>query len=207
MNSPALFVVIAYLLGSIPFGLIIFRLAEGKDIRESGSGNIGATNVLRSGKKWQGVLTLLLDAGKGALAVLLPKWFLDPSADVWLWASLSAFAAIFGHVFNIFLHFKGGKGVAAGLGAYLALMPLAALSTLAPFVVFVLLTRYVSLGSIVATAAFPVLGWLYGYGGGQAAALWVAAASSALIVGMHHTNIVRLCRGTENRIGQKKRNP
>ena len=73
MNSPALFVAIAYILGSIPFGLIIFRLAEGKDIRESGSGNIGATNVLRSGKKWQGVLTLLLDAGKGALAVLLPK--------------------------------------------------------------------------------------------------------------------------------------
>ena len=206
MNSPALFVAIAYILGSIPFGLIIFRLAEGKDIRESGSGNIGATNVLRSGKKWQGVLTLLLDGGKGALAVLLAKWFLDPS-EVWLWASLAAFAAIFGHVFNIFLHFKGGKGVAAGCGAYLALMPLAALSTLAIFVVFVLFTRYVSLGSIVATAAFPALGWLYGYGGGQPGALWIAAASSALIVGMHHTNIVRLCRGTENRIGQKKQNP
>ncbi|MBP7864690.1 MAG: glycerol-3-phosphate 1-O-acyltransferase PlsY [Acidobacteria bacterium] len=196
----------AYLLGCIPFGLVIYRIAEGKDIRQTGSGNIGATNVMRSGKKWQGILTLLLDGGKGALAVLLAKWVLDPAdPDYWMWVSIAGFAVVFGHIFTVFLRFKGGKGVAAGCGAYLALMPLGTLTTLVVFVLAILVTRYVSLGSILATALFPLWGWLWGYGDGHMSVIWIGVCSAVLIVSMHHANIVRLLKGTENKLGHKRK--
>jgi glycerol-3-phosphate acyltransferase PlsY len=198
----ALAMVLAYLLGAIPFGFLIVRLAQGRDIREMGSGNIGATNVLRSGKKWQGVLTLLLDAGKGFLAVKVAGWLLGP--DAWTWMTLAAFVAVFGHIFTVFLRFKGGKGVATGCGAYLALTPYAVVTTLGLFALVVLSMRYVSLGSILATGLFPLWGYLWGEGTGHLVVIWGSIPGALLIISRHAENIQRLFRGEERKIGQKK---
>jgi acyl phosphate:glycerol-3-phosphate acyltransferase len=194
--------VLAYLLGAIPFGFLIVRLAQGRDIRELGSGNIGATNVLRSGKKWQGVLTLLLDGGKGFLAVKVAGWLLGP--DAWTWMTLAAFVAVFGHIFTVFLRFKGGKGVATGCGAYLALTPYAVVTTLVLFALVVLTTRYVSLGSMLATGLFPLWGYLWGEGAGHLVVIWGSIPGALLIISRHRDNIRRLIKGEERKIGQKK---
>ena len=198
----ALAMVLAYLLGAIPFGFLIVRLAQGRDIREMGSGNIGATNVLRSGKRWQGVLTLLLDAGKGFLAVKVAGWLLGP--DAWTWMTLAAFVAVFGHIFTVFLRFKGGKGVATGCGAYLALTPYAVVTTLVLFALVVLSTRYVSLGSMLATGLFPLWGVLWGEGAGHMVVIWGSIPGALLIISRHRENIRRLFKGEERKIGQKK---
>jgi glycerol-3-phosphate acyltransferase PlsY len=181
----------AYLLGSIPFGYIFVKLATGMDIRKAGSGNIGATNVFRKSKAI-GVCTLLADAGKGYLAVVLAGRLTgDPR-----WQAAAAVAAIAGHVFPVWLRFRGGKGVATGCGAYLALAPAAVGTTLVVFALTASLTRYVSLASILATAAFPLWAYLYRE---PSAVLVAALAGSCLIIAKHHENIRRLLSGTENK--------
>ena len=192
MARPELLILpISYLLGSIPFGYILVHWTEGKDIRSLGSGNIGATNVFRRSRV-TGILTLLLDAGKGYLAVVLAGW-LGGSIE---WQSVAAFTAIAGHVFTVWLRFKGGKGVATGCGAYLALCAPAVLTTLVLFVLVLALTRYISVASIAATAFFPLWAYLYGE---PAPVLFWASAGALLIIAKHHQNIRRLLSGTENR--------
>jgi len=191
MRLEYLIPLVAYLLGSIPFGYLLVRSTEGKDIRSLGSGNIGATNVFRR-HRLSGILTLLLDAGKGYLAVVMAGW-LGGSEE---WQAVAAVFAIMGHIFTIWLKFKGGKGVATGCGAYLAISPLAVLTTLGLFVLILLMTRYISAASIGATAFFPF--WAYLYGKPAPVLLW-AILGSALIIAKHHQNIRRLISGTENK--------
>jgi acyl phosphate:glycerol-3-phosphate acyltransferase len=183
---------IAYLLGSIPFGYLLVRFNEGKDIRSFGSGNIGATNVFRKSRA-TGILTLLLDAGKGYLAVVIAGW-LGGNLE---WQGVAAVCAIIGHIFTIWLLFKGGKGVATGCGTFLAISPLAVLSTLVIFVIIFLITRYISVASIAATAFFPF--WAFIYGEPGSILLW-AVAGSLLIITKHHQNIRRLISGTEKKL-------
>ena len=186
---------VSYLLGSIPFGYLLVRIFRGEDVRSTGSGNIGATNVSRSSPVL-GVLTLLLDASKGLVAVLLVRNFVtgDPAM-----AGLAAFCAILGHMFPCWLKFRGGKGVATGLGAFVMLAPKVILLIIGAFVVVVLALRYVSLGSIVAVTLFPVLAWALNDYQSTPALLGFMAASSFLIVAKHHENIRRLLAGTESR--------
>lgn len=202
MYLEILMLIVAYILGAVPFGFIIVKLIQRQDIRTIGSGNIGATNVLRSGKKVQGIITLLLDAGKGALAVLLTGWVLTGSSPEWIavWQSLAAVAAVFGHIFPVFLSFHGGKGVATGCGAYMAIIPLAVLTTLVVFALVVLLTRYVSLGSILATGLFPLWAYLFGYGEISMFIIWCGIGGALLIISRHRENIMRLIQGNENRM-------
>ena len=199
---------IAYLLGSIPFGYLLVLLFRKEDIRQTGSGNIGATNVIRSGSRWLGILTLLLDLGKGYVAVVIARHLASGDHAIQT-ASIGALFAVLGHVFPIWLRGKGGKGVATALGVFLALAPLAAWSALGVFIVILLLTRYVSLASILAAASFPVWVWLAGralgihYGHG---AIFVASTIlvPALILLKHVKNVQRLVRGTEFRFGSRE---
>ncbi len=138
-----LIVLLAYLLGSIPFGYLIVRARGGGDVRESGSGGTGATNVTRRAGKWAGVLTLALDALKGLVAVVVARWFVGEETSVNWWVAAAALAAVAGHIFPVWLGFRGGKGVATGLGVFLGLAPLAVLCALPVFVVVVWATRYV----------------------------------------------------------------
>ncbi len=203
---PVLIVSAAYLLGSIPFGYLIVRLAKSGDVRETGSGGTGATNVTRRAGKGAGILTLVLDAVKGAVAVALARWLLTPDFGVNWWVAAAALAAILGHIFPVWLGFRGGKGVATGLGIFLSLSPLAVACAALLFVVIVWATRYVSLGSIVAAAVLPLCIWLLSLLGADTAAkshtpLTTAAIfSSALIIFMHRANIGRLLKGTENKL-------
>src|SRR5271170_3200572 len=163
---PALIVaVIAYLLGSIPFGFLLVRIFRKQDIRTVGSGNIGATNVLRSGAKGLGALTFLLDAAKGYVAVFAAGWLLawlaaPPTLSLQNTKALAAFFAVLGHMYPVWLRFRGGKGVATAFGVFLALSPQAALAGLAIFVVVFVIWRYVSLASLVSAVAFPILALL-----------------------------------------------
>lgn len=192
-----LILVLAYFLGSIPFGYILVRISEGTDIRTVGSGNIGATNVFRK-SPWAGVLTFLLDAGKGYLAVATARWM---GGETNLQA-MAAVAVILGHMFTVFLRFKGGKGVATGCGAFLALSPLAVTSTLVIFVLVAVVSRYISLASITAAAAYPLC--LYLFHEPRDTLLW-SVIGSAFIVAKHHENIRRLLSGTENKIAHSGR--
>jgi glycerol-3-phosphate acyltransferase PlsY len=182
---------VGYFLGSIPFGYILMKLTEGMDIRSIGSGNIGATNVYRK-NRWAGVLTLLLDAAKGCLAVLAAIW-MGGSTE---WQAIAAVAAIVGHVFTAWLGFKGGKGVATGCGAYLGISPAAVGTTVVLFVLVVAMTRYISLGSILATGSFPL--WAYLFGAALPVLIWTTIGA-AIIVAKHHQNIRRLLSGTEHK--------
>jgi glycerol-3-phosphate acyltransferase PlsY len=186
-------VVVAYLLGSIPFGYLIVRRKMGADIRQTGSGGTGATNVTRRAGKAAGVLTLLLDAAKGSAAVLIARAI---AGDDWLIAA-AAIAALVGHMFPVWLGFRGGKGVATGVGIFLVLAPIALLCAGVIFVAIVALTRYVSLGSIIAAILIPVFVWLLS----DLRPLFVAAiVGAALIIFAHRGNIQRLMSGTESRI-------
>jgi len=181
--------VIAYLLGSIPFGHILVKFIKREDIRAQGSGNIGATNVYRK-SRWVGVLTLILDAGKGYAAVLAAAWLGGDSG----WQAVAAFATVAGHTFPIWLGFKGGKGVATGCGAFLRISPAAVGAALAVFVIVLILTNYVSLGSILAAIVCPAA--IYLFHQPAAVLIWVIMGS-LLIVVRHHNNIQRLCSGIE----------
>ncbi len=200
---------IAYLLGSIPFGYILVRAFRGRDIRESGSGNIGATNVARSSPTL-GALTLLLDATKGLLAVTAGS-LLAVSASraasrplLYAFAAIAALFAVVGHMFPIWLKFRGGKGVATSVGVFLALAPKTLLLVMALFVALVAVFRYVSLGSIIVAAAFPLIAYgLHDYHSSPAV-LAAMSAIAVLIIIKHRENIRRLLAGTENRFALKR---
>ena len=200
---PVLILIIAYLLGSIPFGYLIVRAQTGADVRESGSGGTGATNVSRRAGKIAGVVTLLLDAAKGALAVVVARWLLTTDFGVNWMVAAAAILAVVGHCFPVWLGFRGGKGVATGGGVFLSLYPLAVACAALVFILVVALTRYVSLGSILATAAFPLFVWLLGFyfkpGADFAPVMTAAISCGALIILMHRANIVRLLQGTESK--------
>jgi acyl phosphate:glycerol-3-phosphate acyltransferase len=198
-----LVLIAAYLLGSIPFGYVIVRAKAGADVRESGSGGTGATNVSRRAGKLAGLLTLLLDAAKGATAVWLARALATPDWNVNWWVAGAAILAVFGHCFPIWLGFRGGKGVATGVGVFLSLMPLAVACVALIFIFVVGATRYVSLGSITAAAAFPLCVWLLSMFTNRvtsfAPVMTTALACGALIIFMHRANIGRLMRGTESK--------
>src|SRR4051794_24924886 len=200
--------VVAYLLGSIPFGLILVRIFRKQDIRRQGSGNIGATNVIRSGGKGLGAATFLLDAAKGSLAVIAAYMVASSlhvsHAAAQNLAATAALCAIAGHIYNIWLGFKGGKGVATGFGVFLAISPLSALVSLAIFIVVFAITRFVSLGSILASIAFAALALIRGYGKLTPWLLAVCVIVPLIVIAKHHANIRRLLAGTEYRFGKTK---
>jgi acyl phosphate:glycerol-3-phosphate acyltransferase len=202
--ASVLVIVLAYLLGSIPFGYLIVRLRGRGDVRASGSGGTGATNVTRSAGRWAGLLTLALDALKGALAILLARSLLTASfGSDWAIAAAGV-AVIVGHCFPVWLRFRGGKGVATGLGVFLVLAPVVVCIVAIIFLLIVWRTRYVSLGSITAAAAVPLCIWLLDRTGATQAqsAPFITGAliGSALIIFMHRANIGRLLSGTESRL-------
>ena len=182
---------LAYLLGSIPSGFILGAWA-GIDVRKSGSGNVGATNVARVLGKRQGVYTLIADVGKGFIPVFITLQ-LGFTADS---AALVGIAAFLGHLFPLFLRFKGGKGVATALGVFLALAPLATSILILLFAVVMLVSRTVSLGSMIAAAAAPAVFWYFSYG---TALIASSAFLAAMIVLRHRSNIQRLLAGTESK--------
>lgn len=200
--------VVAYLMGSIPFGYLLIRFVRKEDIREKGSGNIGATNVLRSGSKGLGALTFLLDAAKGYAAVVAGELILTlPGSEYMPIRTAAAIAGVFailGHVFPVWLGFKGGKGVATAWGLFLALMPLTALVTMGVFILVFALSRYVSLASLAATIALPLLGLFLDHGEHSLFFMGAIIFIAALIIVKHHENIRRLIAGTEYRFGKSK---
>jgi glycerol-3-phosphate acyltransferase PlsY len=183
-----------YLLGSIPFGLILTKMTGSGDIRSVGSGNIGATNVLRTGRKGLAAATLVGDMLKGTAAVLIAKWFAGPDA-----ALVAGLGAVLGHVFPVWLRFKGGKGVATYIGVLIAVSWPMAAAFGAIWIAVAALARYSSLSGLIASAATPAL--LCWYSGGKPALLF--AVLTTLIWVMHRGNIARLLAGTEPKIGQK----
>jgi glycerol-3-phosphate acyltransferase PlsY len=222
MSTILLTVAISYLLGSIPFGYLLVRMFRGEDVRLSGSGNIGATNVSRKSPAL-GVLTLLLDALKGFAAVtiailLSPQVFPDVALPTVLGhetllasmppisvhAAVAALVAVLGHMFPVWLNFRGGKGVATGLGSFAVIAPEAVLIAAVIFIVIVLLFRYSSLGSITAAAALPLIALVVHDYGHSALTLWLISLTCLIIIAKHHENIRRLLAGTENRLGAKR---
>ena len=187
-----LFMLGAFILGAVPFGQVIARLHSGVDLKKIGSGNIGATNVARTLGVKLGVLTLLLDMGKGMAAVLLAKWLFESEGP----AAVAGLAAMLGHVYSPFLKFKGGKGVATALGVYLGLIPLALVPATLVFFLVVAKWGYVSAGSLAGAVVAPVSAVVIGYGP-WACGLTLAVA--AVIFVRHRENIQRLRQGTENK--------
>jgi glycerol-3-phosphate acyltransferase PlsY len=198
----------AYLLGSIPTGYLLVRLIRHQDIRSIGSGNIGATNVLRSGGKGLGAATFLLDMLKGCAAVYLGALLgrllvghgltLGQCRD---YEAVAAFAAVLGHMFPVWLRFRGGKGVATGFGVFLVAAPLGALAAITVFFIVLALTRYVSLASILGAASFPLFAWLLVHGDQPRFFIAVQCGVAFLIILKHHQNIRRLLTGRESRFG------
>jgi len=199
----ALAILLAYLLGSIPVGFLLVKWRHGADVRTTGSGGTGATNVLRRAGKATAIATLLLDVGKGFAAVVLARYLTTATGTTWVVAA-AAVAAIAGHIFPIWLGFRAGKGVATGLGAFLALAPLAAGVSLLVFVLTVAVTRYASLGSILATVTTPLWAWLlYGAQRDFVHILVALCCGAVLIVGKHTSNIQRLLTGRESKLGAR----
>lgn len=215
--------VISYLLGSIPFGYLLVRIFRGEDVRQSGSGNTGATNVSRKSPAL-GVLTLILDALKGSAAVAVGILLSPPivglispgnvpwrlilplslSPDFALWTGTAVLSALLGHMFPVCLKFRGGKGVATGLGSFALIAPRAVLIAAIIFIVVVLVFRYVSLGSIAAVVLFPVVLAVLRESGVTPLSLGMTSLACLLIVAKHHENISRLLAGTENRIDARR---
>jgi len=222
MHRVLVIIAAAYLLGSIPFGYLLVRIFRGEDVRRSGSGNIGATNVSRKSPVL-GILTLLLDALKGSAAVATGIMLSSPMAHVspvqvaWSamlpvscapevinFAALAALFSVLGHMFPVWLKFRGGKGVATGLGSFVMIAPKAVMVAVILFVGLVLVFRYVSLGSIVAVALFPSLTWMFHeFAESWRALAFISLASLAIVI-KHHENIRRLLTGKENRIGRRQ---
>ena len=198
MNPWIVSITIAYLLGSIPFGYVLVRVFKKEDIRRQGSGNIGATNVVRSGAKGLGIATLVLDLLKGLAAVLIARRLGAGNYDI---AVAAGVAAVLGHVFPVWLGFRGGKGVATALGVFLALTWPSAIGGLLVFVAVFAISRYVSLASIVAAVALPLFAYYF-------VRPWTPTMVfgflflPALVIAKHHANIQRLLSGTENRFGR-----
>jgi glycerol-3-phosphate acyltransferase PlsY len=190
-----------YMIGGIPFGYLLVRWRTGEDVRAKGSGNIGATNVLRSSGRVLGLATLGLDIAKGWIAVWLMAKFGSAEA---MWTALAALAVILGHAFPAVLRFQGGKAVASFVGAFLYLAPLPLLAITIVFVAVVGVTRYISLGSMVGAALFPLAVWMIDHPGAER--VWAAAAGGAFIIWRHKGNLERLRAGTENvfTFGKKK---
>jgi glycerol-3-phosphate acyltransferase PlsY len=194
---PLLAVLLAYLIGGIPFGYLFVRATTGKDVRGLGSGNIGATNVLRTTGRGLAVAVLLLDVAKGYFAVWLAAFLTSGLTNgSILWLSLAAGAVLLGHCYPIFLKFQGGKAVACFIGAFLYLTPVALLAVLLLFVIVVARSRHISLGSIVAAGLFPLAVWLIEHP--PAPVLLVSIFAAVLIVYRHKSNLERLRTGAEN---------
>ncbi len=200
MNPYLIAAAASYLLGSIPFGYLLVRIFTGEDVRLSGSGNIGATNVARKSPAL-GVATLLLDAAKGLAAVLVAQvLFSGPQQQLIM--TTAAFFAVAGHLFSVWLKFRGGKGVATSLGAFILLTPKSILCMVGLFLLIAVAFRYVSLGSVAVAAAFPLLAWaLHEYADPRQ--LIFIALVSALVIWKHRQNIGRLAAGTETKLGKK----
>ncbi|MBV8475319.1 MAG: glycerol-3-phosphate 1-O-acyltransferase PlsY [Acidobacteria bacterium] len=198
-------IALSYLLGSIPFGYLLVRTFRGSDIRQSGSGNIGATNVART-SPGLGAVTLVLDALKGFAAVMIARYRIAPHTPISPIAICAAAAllATAGHIFPLWLKFRGGKGVATALGSLIMLAPKAILVMVGLFAAIVLAFRYVSLGSILVIAMFPLLAWLLDGYGHAPVVLACFTLISVLIIGRHHQNIRRLLSGTENRLEMRR---
>ncbi len=206
-----LIVVAAYLLGSVPSGYVLVYLFRHQDIRQTGSGNIGATNVLRSGSKGLAAATFLMDMLKGCCAVWLGGLIghlLAPGAPPDNMQALAALVAVLGHIFPVWLGFKGGKGVAVGFGVFLVASPWAALAAISVFFVVLALSRYVSLASILGAGSFPLFAWWLGrihvYAERTPFFVAVEIAVALLLIAKHHQNIRRLLAGTESKLGANK---
>jgi acyl phosphate:glycerol-3-phosphate acyltransferase len=204
MAAKLVLLAIAYLLGAIPFGYILVKyvFTRGEDVRSSGSGGTGATNVTRKAGRTAGLLTYLLDVGKGMAAVALMQVVAEGD---YFWIGAAGVAAIIGHIFPVFLGFRGGKGVATGVGIYLLIAPYSVVGALVLWALTVYFTRYVSLASLVAAGALPLLSWVI-YGVLQpnphiTGQITIAIAAFALILFAHRENVRRLMRGEEKRFG------
>jgi len=197
MTENILLLIIAFILGSIPFGIIVAKI-KGVDLKKVGSGNIGATNVLRSLGKWPAALTLFGDILKGTIAVSVGKFFGVGS----VYEGLIGLSAILGHNFSVFLGFRGGKGVATSLGVLLIYTPRVALLTLIMWIIIVILTRYSSLGAIVSFGILPVNVALFDPHYQEK--LFITILITVLILIRHEDNIRRLIKGTERKIGQRE---
>ena len=200
MNPWLISIPLAYLLGSIPFGYLLVKIFRKQDIRATGSGNIGATNVARSGAKGLGIATLLLDCGKAFVAVKIAQHLSQGNYDL---ATVAAVAAILGHVYPIWLGFRGGKGVACALGVFLALSWPCGVAIFSVFLIVLAITRYVSLASIIGSASLPLFALYFVH---QRSLIVIAGFLfiPLLIIVKHHANIRRLFAGTESRFGAKK---
>jgi glycerol-3-phosphate acyltransferase PlsY len=198
--KPLLVLAIAYLVGGIPFGYLLVKLKTGEDVRSKGSGNIGATNVLRTTGRAIAVLTLLLDIGKGFFAVWFAAWLTGNSLG---WESAAALAVMAGHAYPVFLKFHGGKAVASFIGAFLYLTPIPLVATLTLFVIVVAATRHISMGSVAAAGSLPLAVWIIEHP--PAVVLMASIAAAVFIIYRHRTNIERIRAGTEHmfRFGHK----
>ncbi len=195
MIGEVIIVVGAYFLGSLPTALLVVKWVTGKDVRLSGSGNVGGANAARAAGLRIGAVVTLVDMGKGALPLMVMQWY-DPASR---WLALTMLAAVVGHIFPVWLRFRGGKGVATGFGAFLVLAPAAAGVVFLVWLVVVVVGRFVALGSMIASACFPVLLYLMEHP--PEPVMWAVVAVAALIVVKHRPNMENLMRGTEPRIG------
>lgn len=214
MIWPVALIVGAYLVGSIPFSFLVVRLVAGRDLREEGSRNVGATNVARTVGKVPGIIALLLDIAKGYAAVAMARWMVAqpgwpfaPGTAPWesreFWVALAGVIAVLAHMYPVWLRFHGGKGVATAGGVFLAMNPIVIAGALIVFAIVVILSRFVSLASIITAASIPLLMRFLV----TAAPFWHIVASIAIaiaVIAKHHSNIARLVGGTERRMGQKK---
>jgi glycerol-3-phosphate acyltransferase PlsY len=214
---PVAVVVLAYLIGSIPFSFLVVKLVAGKDVREHGSMNVGATNVARTAGKLPGIVALLLDIAKGYAVIVVARmlvaraeWPFPPGVLPWqsreMWVALAGLIAILAHMFPVWLGFHGGKGVATATGVFLALDPVVMAGAILVFAIVLLLFRYVSLASIVSAASIPLF---FRYLS-RDALFWHIVVSIGIAIAVilkHHSNIARLVQGTERKLGQKKETP
>jgi glycerol-3-phosphate acyltransferase PlsY len=190
---PLIALVVAYLVGGIPFGYLLVRWKTGEDVRDKGSGNIGATNVLRTTGRAVAVATLLLDIAKGVFAVWLADKLSDGSP---LWMSLAALGVMAGHAYPVFLKFQGGKAVASFIGAFLYLTPVPMIAALLVFIIVVAATRQISMGSIVAAGGLPLATWLIEHP--PSIVILATLVAAVFLIYRHRANIERIRSGTEN---------